>query len=62
MYDKKIGSGLLQVEVNGFFSYLQDMILYAQLRTGQIHYFGEMRTFGVEAEVKQMLHAGFTDM
>lgn len=53
MYDKKIGSGLLQVEVNGFFSYLQDMIRYTRnFVQGRYTNFGEMRTFGVEAEVK----------
>ena len=53
MYDKQIGSGLLQVEVNGFFSYLQDMIRYTRnFVQGRYTNFGEMRTFGVEAEVK----------
>lgn len=53
MYDKEIGSGLLQVEVNGFFSYLQDMIRYTRnFVQGRYTNFGEMRTFGVEAEVK----------
>ena len=53
MYDKKIGSGLLPVEVNGFFSYLQDMIRYTRnFVQGRYTNFGEMRTFGVEAEVK----------
>ncbi len=53
MYDKKIGTGLLQVEVNGFFSYLQDMIRYTRnFVQGRYTNFGEMRTFGVEAEVK----------
>ena len=44
---------MLQVEVNGFFSYLQDMIRYTRnFVQGRYTNFGEMRTFGVEAEVK----------
>lgn len=52
IYDKK-GNSLLQVEVNGFFSYLQDMIRYTRnFVQGRYTNFGEMRTLGVEAEVK----------
>ena len=53
LYDKKIGNGLLQVEVNGFFSYLQDMIRYTRnFVQGKYTNFGEMRSLGIEAEVK----------
>lgn len=53
IYDKSISNGLLQVEVNGFFSYLQDMIRYTRnFAQGRYTNFGEMRSFGIEAEVK----------
>lgn len=53
LYDKKIGNGLLQVEVNVFFSYLQDMIRYTRnFVQGKYTNFGEMRSLGFEAEVK----------
>ena len=43
----------LQIEVNGFFMYLQNMIRYTKGIIGaQYQNFGEMRTIGIEAEVK----------
>lgn len=43
----------LQVEVNGFFMYLQDMIRFTGgFLQSQYQNFDEMRTLGVEAEVK----------
>ena len=43
----------LQIEINGFFMYLQNMIRYTKGIIGaQYQNFGEMRTIGVEAEVK----------
>ncbi len=43
----------LQIEVNGFYMYLQDMIRFTKGIIGaQYQNFGEMRTLGVEAEVK----------
>lgn len=53
LFDKKINSGLLQVEINGFCSYLKDMIRYTRNHMqGKYANFGEMRSVGVEAEVK----------
>lgn len=54
LYDKKIGNGLLQVEVNGFFliSPRHDT-LHTELRAvGKYTNFREMRSLGIEAEVK----------
>lgn len=43
----------LQIEVNGFYMYLQNMIRFTGgFLQSQYQNFGEMRTFGVEAEVK----------
>ena len=43
----------LQIEINGFYMYLQDMIRYTKGIIGaQYQNFGEMRTIGVEAEIK----------
>lgn len=43
----------LQLEINGFYMYLQDMIRYTASFVGaQYQNFGEMRTFGVEFEAK----------
>ncbi|WP_373789679.1 TonB-dependent receptor, partial [Bacteroides heparinolyticus] len=43
----------MQVEVNGFYMYLQDMIRFTGgFLQSQYQNFGEMRTLGVEAEVK----------
>lgn len=43
----------LQIEVNAFYMYLQDMIRYTKGIIGaQYQNFGEMRTLGIEGEVK----------
>ena len=43
----------LQIELNGYYMYLKDMIRYAKGVLGaQYQNFGEMRTLGVELEVK----------
>lgn len=53
LFDKKINSGLLQLEINGFCSYLKDMIRYTRNHMqGKYANFGEMRSMGIEAEVK----------
>lgn len=53
LYDKGIHGKLLQVEMNLFYSYLQDMIRYTRnFIQGHYENFGEMRSLGVEAEIK----------
>lgn len=43
----------LQIEINGFYMYLKDMIRFTKGFIGaQYQNFGEMRTMGVEAEIK----------
>ena len=53
LWDRRIPNGIFQLEVNLFGNYLRDMIRQTQNYT-QTRYenFGEMRTLGVEAEVK----------
>lgn len=53
MYDNVKNNSLLQVEINAFYSYLTDMIRYTRdIIQGKYVNFGEMRSLGVEAEVK----------
>lgn len=53
LFDKKIKTGLLQLEVNAFFSHLKDMIRYTRNHMqGKYTNFGEMRSIGIEAEIK----------
>lgn len=53
LYDKGVDGNLLQVEVNLFYSYLQDMIRYTRgFIQGKYQNFGEMRSLGIEAEAK----------
>lgn len=53
LYDKGVNGNLFQVEVNFFYSYLQDMIRYTRnFIQGYYQNFGEMRSMGVEAEAK----------
>ncbi|RRD91106.1 TonB-dependent receptor [Bacteroides heparinolyticus] len=53
LWDKKIPHGIFQLEVNLFGSYLQDMIRQTRnIYQTQYENFGEMRSLGVEAEVK----------
>lgn len=53
IWDKKIPHGIFQFEVNLFGSHLQDMIRQTRnIYQTQYENFGEMRSLGVEAEVK----------
>lgn len=53
LYDKGVSKNLFQVEVNVFYSHLQDMIRYTRgFLQGKYQNFGEMRSIGVEAEIK----------
>ncbi len=53
LYDKGTKGKLFQVELNFFASYLKDMIRYTRdFVQGHYTNFGEMRSLGVEAEVK----------
>lgn len=55
LYHKKTGNGIVEVEVNGFYSVLEDMIRFTpdMLPTmARYRNFGEVTTKGVEGEIK----------
>ncbi len=53
LYDRGVTGALLQVEMNVFYSYLEDMIRYTRnFIQGHYQNFGEMRSMGIEAEIK----------
>lgn len=53
LYDRGVTGSLLQAELNVFYSYLEDMIRYTRnFVQGNYQNFGEMRSMGIEAEVK----------
>ncbi|MDO4704007.1 TonB-dependent receptor [Tannerella sp.] len=53
LYDRTASNKLFSIEVNAFYSYLKDMIRYTKgPLQGRYENFGEMRSLGVEAEIK----------
>ena len=53
IWDKKVSHGMFQIEVNLFGNYLKDMVRQTRnIIQTQYENFGEMRSLGVESEVK----------